>query len=239
MVTNIAFYKFISFPNFASLRQDFRSKTKGLELKGSILLTPEGINGFLAGSSQAISEFQCWITTQFPEFKDLVFKASYSDFNPFKRMIVKLKREVIPLGDPTIRPEIKTGKRISAQELKEWLDQKKDFLLLDTRNTYEIEHGTFDNAIHLKLQHFRYFPQELKKLPQELRDKPMVMFCTGGIRCEKASVVAMNEGFKDVYQLDGGILKYLEECGNNHYQGKCYVFDHREKIGPEDIHKCR
>jgi UPF0176 protein len=232
---NIAFYKFVDFPRFAGLREEFRGRCRTLEgLKGTILLTPEGVNGFLAGPETAVNDFQDWIRS-IPEFKDLTFKTSYSDQNPFKRMLVKLKREIIPLGDATIQPAVRTGERISAKELKTWLDENRDFVLLDTRNKYEIDHGTFEKAVDLDLQHFRTFPNAIKKIPDELKSKPMVMFCTGGIRCEKASVIALMEGFKSVYQLDGGILKYLEECGNTHYKGKCFVFDHRESIGPDEI----
>ncbi len=234
-IANIAFYKFVDFPRFASLREDFRKECRGLEgLKGTILLTPEGINGFISGPESSVNAFKDWIC-KLPEFSDLTFKTSHSETNPFKRMLVKLKREIISIGDSSIQPAIMTGQRISAKELKAWLDENRDFVLLDTRNKYEIEHGTFESAIDLDLRHFRTFPNAIKKIPEEMKTKPMVMFCTGGIRCEKASVIAIREGFQSVYQLDGGILKYLEECGNAHYKGKCYVFDHRESIGPDEI----
>jgi predicted sulfurtransferase len=148
-------------------------------------------------------------------------------------MLVKVKKEIIPLGLPSVRPREKTGARLAPRELKRWLDEKRDMVLLDTRNDYEIDHGTFETAMSLRLDHFREFPERLAEVPAELRDKPLVMFCTGGIRCEKASVVAMAQGFREVYQLDGGILKYFEECGGEHYEGRCFVFDRRIAVGSD------
>lgn len=148
-------------------------------------------------------------------------------------MLVKLKKEIIPMGRPDVSPVEMTGDRIAPVELKKWLDENRDFLLLDTRNDYEVELGTFEKAQHLNLRHFRNFAQKLDLLPPEMKDKPVVMFCTGGIRCEKATAYALKSGFKEVYQLEGGILKYFEECRKDHYDGECFVFDHRRTVDSE------
>jgi predicted sulfurtransferase len=180
----------------------------------------------LSGEEPALREFQAFILAMEP-FKDMEFKESWSSGIAFPRMLVKVKNEIIPLGLPSVDPLQKTGTRLAPQELKAWLDERKDFLLVDTRNDYEVDYGTFENAVSFELKNFRDFPKHLSELPEEARERPVVMFCTGGIRCEKATAVAMDMGFKEVYQLDGGILRYFEECGGSHYEGQCFVFDRR------------
>ena len=124
----------------------------------------------------------------------------------------------------------KTGQHLSAHEFKRWYDENKDMIVLDTRNDYEVALGTFKNAMDLNIETFRAFPDAVQELSDEIKDKPVVTFCTGGIRCEKASQYMINQGFKEVYQLDGGILKYFEECGGEHYDGECFVFDKRVSL---------
>jgi predicted sulfurtransferase len=230
-ILNIAFYKFVQLTDLQEVRQELKRICLHWDLKGTILVSSEGINGTLAAEVSRIRKFQEDLH-RIPDFSDLVFKESYSAVVPFQRMFVKLKKEIIPLGDPGIMPAQYTGPRIQPQELKKWLDDGRDVILLDTRNDYEIEHGTFEKAVHLGIGHFRNFPDRLKCLPEDQRKRPVVMFCTGGIRCEKASVAALRAGFEDVYQLDGGILKYFEECGSSHYRGNCFVFDERVAIDP-------
>ena len=231
-ILNIAFYKFIDLTDLGELRKSLKELLLRLSLKGTILISTEGVNGFLAGQVADIQKFK-EIFTQDPRWSDVEFKDSYSEFVPHKRTLVKIKKEIIPLGKPEIRPRVETAPRISAQELKTWLDEGRDFDLLDTRNTYEIEHGTFEKAFHLDLDHFRNFPGKLREHVQSAPKKPLVMFCTGGIRCEKAGVVALQEGYDEVFQLEGGILKYFEEVGGAHYKGDCFVFDHRVALDPE------
>lgn len=225
-ILNIAFYRFIEIPDLVKERSSLRELGESLSIKGTILLSNEGLNGSLAGLEENIRAFQKSLE-KLPIGSDLVYKESYSEYIPFNRFLVKIKKEIIPTGDAEINPIVLTGARISPSELKLWLDENKDFEFLDTRNEFEVEFGTFKKAKQLKLKHFRDFSEKLKVLPEESKLKPMVMFCTGGIRCEKASTIAMNQGFKEVYQLDGGILKYFEECGGEHYEGECFVFDQR------------
>jgi predicted sulfurtransferase len=209
-----------------------RNRCVALGFKGTILISAEGINGFLAGEEAAIRQFLSEIREE-REFADLEVKESWSSEIPFTRMLVKIKREIIPMGRPDVRPTEFTGKRLYPAQFKQWLDENRDIVVLDTRNDYEVEAGTFEKAEHLNLKNFREFGDRLKELPNEVREKPVVMFCTGGIRCEKATALALKEGFKEVYQLEGGILKYFEEVGGAHYRGDCFVFDDRVTVDPE------
>ncbi|MBI2711441.1 MAG: sulfurtransferase [Bdellovibrio sp.] len=231
-IMNIAFYRFQKVELLDSARQFFKSLCLENGLKGTVLLSHEGINGSLAGEEASVRRFQEVLAGD-PQWSGLEFKESFSSSIPFRGMYVKLKKEIIPVGDATVTPEQHTGPRISAETLKKWLDEKREFLFLDTRNDYEVAHGTFEGAKTLELKHFRNFRECLKALAPEARNQPMVMFCTGGIRCEKASVLAEKEGFQEVYQLDGGILKYFEKFKGEHYRGNCFVFDHRVALDPE------
>lgn len=230
---NVAAYRFFDWSQdrIREIRQPLRARAEGLGIRGTILLSPEGINLFLAGTRDSIDTFKGVLREEFG-VPELTYKESFSAKQPFTRMLVKLKKEIIPIGDSTIRPHEYTGPSVSAKELKQWLDEGREVVLLDTRNDYEIAAGTFENALDLKIKTFRVFPEEIKKLPEEMKDKTIVMFCTGGIRCEKASPVMIRAGFKNVYQLDGGILKYFEEVGSSHYQGDCFVFDWRLSVDP-------
>jgi len=196
---------------------------------------------FLAGTRESMDAFLDHIRAQ-PEFEDIPVKESISDHQPFSRMLVRIKKEIISMGVEAIRPRQKTSPKISATQLKQWLDDGKDLTLLDVRNDYEIEIGTFVNAVPAGIDHFRKFPEATKGLPEKMKEKPLVMFCTGGIRCEKAGPLMEEEGFSEVYQLDGGILKYFEECGGEHYEGDCFVFDKRVAVDPElketDFEQC-
>ena len=146
---------------------------------------------------------------------------------PFRRMLVRIKREIIAFGVPGIDPAKRTSPKLAPAQLKQWLDEGRKLILYDTRNDYEVKLGTFRNALPIGIQHFRQFPQAADRLPKELKQQPLVMFCTGGIRCEKAGPFLQQQGFEQVFQLEGGILKYFEDCGNAHYQGECFVFDQR------------
>ena len=196
-----------------------------------ILLSTEGINLFLAGTRGNIDSFLEKLRVC-PEFSDLEVKESISDHQPFSRMLVRLKKEIIAMGHDEIRPHQQSSPKLSAKELKKWLDEGRDVTLLDVRNDYEVEVGTFKDAVPIGVDSFRDFPDAAEKLPGELKQKPIVMFCTGGIRCEKAGPLMENQGFQEIYQLDGGILKYFEECGGDHYDGDCFVFDKRVVLDP-------
>lgn len=225
-IVNIAFYRFVQLKDYVERRAIFKQKCQEWGLKGTILLSPEGINGFLAGERLGVDCLKAFLDAD-PVLSSLEFKETFSDEIPFEKLFIKLKKEIIPIGDPSIQPELETAPRISPQELKKWLDENKEINLIDTRNNYEVEEGTFKSAITFDMRHFRKFPEKLKSIPEIDKKRPTVMFCTGGIRCEKATVVAMRQGFDEVYQLDGGILKYFKECGGVHYDGKCFVFDER------------
>jgi UPF0176 protein len=229
---HIAAYKFVTLHDLSNLRGIFRQTCQNLQLKGTILLSHEGINLMLAGTPSAIAQFTAFLETQ-AVFQGMSFRENPCEEMPFKRMWVKLKKEIITMGTATILPETIPAPRITPKELKQWLDEGRDITLLDTRNEYEISVGTFKNAINPHLKHFRHFPAAVPTLDPTLKHKPVIAFCTGGIRCEKAALVLQQEGFEQVYQLDGGILKYFEECGNAHYQGECFVFDNRMTVRGE------
>ena len=229
-ILNVAAYKFVPLQDLEGLRQKLRGQAIELGLKGTILLSLEGINLFMAGPESLVEEYIALLRGH-PAFSDLEIKKSYSDKVPFRRMLVRLKKEIIPCGMPEILPAEETSPKLKAKELKKWLDEGKPVRLLDVRNTYEVDLGTFAGAEQLDLDHFRDFGDKVKDYPKT--EEPIVMFCTGGIRCEKAGPVMENAGFKNVYQLDGGILKYFEECGGEHYDGSCFVFDGRVALDPE------
>jgi predicted sulfurtransferase len=226
MIINIAAYKFVDLEALPELKQALKARCEELHLKGTILIGREGINLFVAGVSEAIDSFKKTLCAH-AAFSDIIFKESLSDYQPFKRMLVKIKKEIIPFGMPEISPAKNPAPRLSPQELKSWYEQGKEMVILDTRNSFEAKVGTFKQAMHLDIRSFRDFPQAAKKLDQAFKNKPVVTFCTGGIRCEKAAPLLQQMGFKEVYQLDGGILKYFEECGSAFFEGECFVFDQR------------
>jgi UPF0176 protein len=229
MVRNIAGYKFATLDNLRERRAHLLSLCNGL--KGTILLSPEGINLFVAGAPENIDallvELRSW-----PGLKALEVKISESEDQPFNRMLVRIKKEIIAFGVPGIEPARRTSPKLSPHTLKQWLDEGRPVTLLDTRNDYEVKLGTFKKALPVGIDHFRDFPEAVQKFPPELKSQPIVMFCTGGIRCEKAGPYMEREGFKNIFQLEGGILKYFEECGGAHYDGECFVFDQRVGVDP-------
>lgn len=229
---NIAGYKFVTLDDLPGLKAQLLPRCRELELKGTILLSTEGINLFLAGGRESVDSFVDELR-QLKPFTDFEVKESISDHQPFNRMLVRLKKEIISMGVPAIVPEQRTSPKLKATELKQWLDEGKPVTLLDVRNDYEVEVGTFENAMPIGIDHFRKFPEAVNQLPADVKEKPIVMFCTGGIRCEKAGPLMEEQGFENVFQLDGGILKYFEECGGDHYDGECFVFDQRVAVDPE------
>jgi predicted sulfurtransferase len=195
------------------------------------LLSPEGINLFVAGLAADVDALLGELRG-IPGLESLEPKVSETDHQPFNRMLVRLKKEIIAFGVDGIEPGKRTSPKLQARELKKWLDEGRPVTLLDTRNDYEVRLGTFRNALPIGVDTFRDFPAAVAKLPDELKETPIVMFCTGGIRCEKAGPFMEREGFKNIFQLDGGILKYFEECGGAHYDGECFVFDQRVGVDP-------
>lgn len=230
-ITNISCYHFTPLHELKELRDELIHLCKSLELKGTILLATEGINLFVAGREASVDTLVKRLR-RIDGLESLTPKVSLSDQQPFNRMLVRIKKEIIAFGVPEVNPSVRTSPKLAPQELKRWLDEGKQVVLLDTRNDYEVKLGTFKNAIAPPLRTFREFPTAVQELPEELKELPVVMFCTGGIRCEKAGPYMELQGFKKIHQLDGGILKYFEECGGAHYDGECFVFDQRVGVDP-------
>lgn len=228
----IAMYHFSPLENLPELRKELKQKCAEWGFTGTILIAPEGINCFLYGAIDQLNEFKHYITHNL-KMGNPPYKENPCDFSPFRRMLVKIKKEIIAFGIPGVEPAKFTAPYLPAKQLKAWLDEKKEIVLLDTRNTYEIVAGTFNNVTHLNIDHFRKFPEAVKSLLEEHKDKTIVTFCTGGIRCEKAAAYMIQEGFKDVYQLQGGILQYFVDCQGAHYEGNCFVFDWRLSVDPQ------
>ena len=225
-VLNIAGYKFEPLDDLDVLIPKFQNKCDALDLRGSVYLSPNGINFSLAGSEEAIEQYLIFMEED-PRFLDIPLKKTYSETQPFRRMKVRLKKEIISLGRDDINPRELTGEYISPQELYAMYENNEDVIVLDTRNEYETRVGLFENAVDLQLDTFRDFPQAIEELPEEYKEKQIVMYCTGGIRCEKASAVMLKAGFSDVKQLEGGVLDYFKETGGKHWNGDCFVFDER------------
>ena len=228
---NIAGYRFVDLPDRDELREPFREVCEKNRLLGTILLSTEGINFFLCGDQAGIDGFLNYLESD-ERFVDIPLKISHSEKLAFRRMNVRLKKEIISMGMDEIRPADYTGDAISPTEFKHWLDEGRDITILDTRNDYEIRIGTFENAVDLDISTFRTFPDAVANSGLD-KEKTVVMFCTGGIRCEKASALMLNQGFQDVRQLEGGVLGYFEEVGEAHWNGDCFVFDRRVAVDPE------
>lgn len=236
-VLNISVYKFVPLPDAQALREQLLAQSRALGLKGTILLAEEGINMFLAGDAAAVRGFMASLRED-PRFADLAPKESWSAEQPFRKLLVKVKNEIIRMNHPAIRPADGRAPAVDALTLRRWLDHGHDddgrpVVTLDTRNAFEADHGTFEGAIDWRIGKFTEFPGALRAHKQALAGKTVVSFCTGGIRCEKAAILMREEGVENVFQLEGGILKYFEEAGNAHYRGDCFVFDERESLDPD------
>ncbi len=230
-ILNISCYKFAPLCSLKERKEKLQRLTSSLRLKGTILLSEEGINLFVAGRPHAVAALVEELR-QDPHLADLTPKESYSADQPFSKMLIKIKKEIIAFGVEGVKPYEYTSRKLPAAELKAWLDAGKPVTLLDTRNDYEYDLGTFENAVTLPIRHFRKFPDAIAQLPDTFKQQPIVMFCTGGIRCEKAGPFMEQAGFQEIYQLEGGILKYFEEVGGDHYNGECFVFDKRVAVDP-------
>jgi UPF0176 protein len=238
-IVNIAGYKFVPIAQPEAFRAPLRERCLALGLKGTVLLAPEGINLFLAGPEEGIGAIQAFLR-EAPlfagAFTDLRVKASLSVEQPFRRMLVRIKKEIITMRRPAVLPQAGRAPAVSPRTLRRWLDQGTDdegraLLLLDTRNRFEVELGTFEGAHQLGIAHFGEFPDAFAKAQAQgeldLTDKHVVTFCTGGIRCEKAALYMSSLAPCRVTQLEGGILQYFEDVGGSHWQGECFVFDDR------------
>lgn len=204
-------------------------------LLGRVIVADEGINGTVCGTPEACQAYMDLLKndTRFEGFKDIDFKIDASETNTFSKINVRLKKEIVNAGIPHIKPYHGTGTHLSPQEFKNLKDQE-DVIILDVRSDYEHNIGRFKNAITLDMENFREFPEKVKEL-EKYKDKKVLTYCTGGIKCEKASALLLKEGFKDVYQLHGGIIKYGKEAGGEDFEGKCYVFDERVAVDVNEV----
>lgn len=237
LYVNIAAYKFITFDDTEAMRPQFQAICQQLSLRGTILLTPEGINLFLSGLRAEIDAFMAWLRSD-SRFTDIEVKESLSQEQSHKRMLVKIKKEIITMRMPLIQPELGRAPAVAPATLKRWLDQGHDdagkpVVMVDTRNDFEVDVGTFTGTVDYRIAKFTEFPAVIEAHKADFADKTVVTFCTGGIRCEKAAIHMQNIGYDNVYQLEGGILKYFEDVGGAHYDGDCFVFDYRTALNPK------
>lgn len=230
-ITNISCYQFAELSGLKDMRARLLERCKSLGLKGTILLSTEGINMFVAGVRENVDLLVDELRA-IPGLAALKPKYSESAEQPFRRMLVRIKKEIIAFGVEGIEPAKYTSPRLEPKVLKQWLDEGRPVILYDTRNDYEVKLGTFKGAVVAGVDSFREFPEAVRRLPPEMKKAEIVSFCTGGIRCEKAAPFMEREGFEHVWQLEGGILKYFEECGSAHYDGECFVFDQRVGVDP-------
>ncbi len=241
-----ALYKFVSLTNFEDLRDPLLKTMKDLDVRGTLLLAVEGINGTVAGSRDAIDSLLGWLRID-PRLADIDVKESFTSKAPFLRTKVKLKKEIVTMGVEGIDPKQVVGTYV---EPSDWnaLISDPDVLLVDTRNDYEVQVGTFKNAVNPNTVSFREFPEYVENHLDPKKHKKVAMFCTGGIRCEKSTAYLKEQGFGEVYHLKGGILKYLEQVPEHDtlWQGECFVFDDRvtvdhqlQKGNYDQCHACR
>lgn len=241
-VSNVAAYLFVPLDDLEDLRTRVLARARAAELRGTVLLAPEGINLFLAGSDERLRDFFGALRDEGP-FEALTGKWSFSERMPFRRLLVKVKREIIRMNHPAIAPVNGRAPSVLPSTLARWLDQGHDddgrpVALLDTRNAFEVGFGTFEGAEHFDLAKFTEFPRAIADERARFEGKTVVTFCTGGIRCEKAALYMQSIGMQNVLQLEGGILRYFEDTTSTgtsapHYQGTCFVFDEREALTAE------
>ncbi len=235
--TIAAFYRFAELECLSDLKMGFKAICEREGIQGTLLLAGEGINATLAGEDVSLQRVLNFIQS-YSVFSNLDIKYAEIDFMPFEKMKVLVKKEIVTFGVPALAPHIRTGVHVSP---KEWNDLvvSPDVLVLDTRNDYEVAHGTFPGAIDPKTQSFSDFPQVVQQHLDPIQHKKIAMFCTGGIRCEKASAYLLQQGFENVYQLQGGILNYLAETDveKSLWQGECFIFDQRVTVSKESIRK--
>ena len=228
--TVITFYKFVQLDDFADLRQPLLELCQTYGIKGTILLAPEGINATIAGTRETLDSLRSYLK-QDPRLSDLTHKTSWAEKQPFERMKVKLKKEIVTLGQPDVSPTQKVGTYVDPQDWNQIISDPT-VVVIDTRNTYEVDIGTFQGATNPETDSFREFPDYAAQQLDPAKHKKVAMFCTGGIRCEKASSYLLEQGFDQVYHLKGGILKYLEDvpAEDSLWAGECFVFDERVTV---------
>ena len=234
---NVSGYRFVKLDDPLAVQADMRAALNAIGILGTVLLADEGINVALAGTTLQMTAAKDWFESR-EEFQGLWLKESYSEILPFAKLKVRVRPEIIAFLPVEKRDETPpwanhTAPAMPPEQLLQHLKNRDDITLLDTRNTYEVASGTFDSATHLDISHFKDFPQavsEAVKSGELDPTKPVVTFCTGGIRCEKAAPYLLEQGFSEVYQIDGGIINYFEKCGGEHWEGDCFVFDDRIEV---------
>ena len=236
-ILNISAYLFTPLASPEAWRAQCHDQASSRQLKGTILIAPEGINLFLAGQPEQLEGFLQWLRAQ-DGMAGLGGKKSWSAEQPFGKLLVKVKREIIRMNHPTIAPAQGRAPAVSPADSQRWLDQGHDdqgqaLVMLDTRNAFEVGHGKFAGALDWGLDKFSEFPQAAQEHLADLQGKTVVSYCTGGIRCEKAAIYLRELGLTEVYQLDGGILQYFEDTGGAHFEGDCFVFDERVALAPD------
>lgn len=227
-----AFYRFIDLPNYEKLKKPFMQFVKAHDMKGTILLASEGINATVSAPEEVIEKFWYFLD-QNKNFNNMPYKESYSNFHPFERMKVRLKKEIVRLAVDDL-DVTKRGQYVKGEDWDKLISEP-EVTLIDTRNDYEYHYGTFKNAINPKTQDFRELPEWVDKNLDPKKHKKVAMFCTGGIRCEKSTALMLEKGFEEVYHLEGGVLQYFEDTKNKNdkWQGSCFVFDDRIAVTPD------
>jgi UPF0176 protein len=236
-ILNVAAYRFVPLASLPELRERLHTRASQTRLKGTVLLAEEGINLFLAGEPVALRGFMDELLAD-AHFAGMPCKFSDSGTIPFKKLLVKIKHEIIRMNHPQIKPAVSRAAAVQPATLKRWLDagcddEGREVVTLDTRNAFEVSYGTFNGTQQFGISKFTEFPRAIADHRNDWAGKTVVTFCTGGIRCEKAALYMQELGMSHVYQLDGGILKYFEEVGHAHYTGTCFVFDERESLDSE------
>lgn len=237
-ILNVSAYRFVPVQDTAALQASVLERAQAAGLKGTVLIAQEGLNLALAGPAPDLRTFLSWLQAD-ERFADLPLKESFSAGMPFRRLLVKVKREIIRMNRPAVRPAAGRAAAVSARTLARWLaqgrcDEGRPVVMLDTRNAFEVDAGAFDGAIDWRLGKFSDFPRELEARVGELHGKTVVSYCTGGIRCEKAALVMRDAGLVHVHQLEGGILRYFEDTGTAPgWKGDCVVFDDRGALRPD------
>ena len=239
-IFNISGYRFFALEDAPSYRDGLLKKCSELNVMGSILLTPEGINVMVAGKQSDISLFKAYLVEDLG-FPPIDYRGSWSEEIPYNRLLIKNKKRII--AGPDYRFDSDNGKPLTPLEFKKWLDEDRDIQVVDVRNDYENRLGAFERSEHFDMYNFNELPKVAEKHFENYdKSKPIVSICTGGIKTEKASMVLKDFGFKEVYFLQGGIIKYFEECGGDHYRGDCFVFDKRVCINSDlkevDVEMC-
>jgi UPF0176 protein len=234
----ILFYKYVTITDPPSFAAEQRALCHGLGLKGRILIAGEGINGTLAGTREGVDQYVATLRAD-ERFADMEIKGSVGNAQTFPKLVIKVRPEIVTLGAGPLVPDLHN--HLSPEEWKRTLEEEPDVVVLDVRNRYESIAGKFENAIACDIEHFRELPAYVDRLA-EFKDRKVLMYCTGGIRCEKASALFRSKGFTNVFQLHGGIAKYQEQFGNDHWLGECFVFDQRMTVRVDDglvpIGKC-